>query len=202
MRKNIELRDDTYYDDLIYEVKRLAGFDVPVDFDISASIARRKDNIRVDEFVNGELISGYCMSPFQEDLFYITRNIGQKVNNLYISDDDLKMYPILVKFELADLEKRKIENELLKHLYSMIEEMGLTHAFSLGEDAEQCVCLNKNDNMWEVYMVERGISFEKDRFEDCFDACLKVIHHLADSKQMWEENRDKFVKVRKLTPKK
>lgn len=202
MRKNIELRDDTYYDDLIYEVKRLAGFDVPVDFDIWASIARRKDNVRVDEFINGELISGYCMSAFQEDLFYITRNIGQKVNNLYISDDDLKKYPILVKFELADLEKRKIENELLKHLCSMIEEMGLTQAFSLGEDAEQCVCLNKNKGIWEVYMVERGIAFEKDFFEDCFDACLKVIHHLADSKQMWEENRDKFVKVRKLTPKK
>ena len=197
MRKNIELRDDTYYDDLIYEVKRLAGFDVPVDFDIWASIARRKDNVRVDEFINGELVSGYCMSAFQEDLFYITRNIAQKVNG-FIGEEIFKKYPILVRFELADLEKRKIENELLKHLCSIIDEMGLTTYFSLGEDAEQRVCLNKNNNMWEVYIIERGITFDKDHFEDCFDACLKVIDHLADSKQMWEENRDKFIKVRNL----
>ena len=48
-------------------------------------------------------------------------------------------------------------------------------------------------------MVERGISFEKDLFKDCFDACVKVLYHLADSKQMWEKARDKFIKVRKLT---
>ena len=46
MNKSIELRDDTYYDDLIYEVKRLVGFDVPVNFDVWTSIAKRKDNIR------------------------------------------------------------------------------------------------------------------------------------------------------------
>lgn len=198
MRKNIELRDDTYYDDLIYEVKRLAGFDVPVNHDILESIARRKKDVIVNDIINGEPFTTYCISPFQEDLFYIRRNISQKVNARYISDEDLKKYPILVKFELADLEKRKIENELLKHLCSMIEEMELTQEFSLGEDAEQRVCLNKNNDMWEVYIIERSITFEKDRFEDCFDACLQVIHHLADSKQMWEENRDKFIKVRKI----
>ena len=202
MRKNIELKDDTYYDDLIYEVKRLAGFDVPVNHDILESIARRKKDVIVNDIINGEPFTTYCISPFQEDLFYIRRNISQKVNVFYINEEDLKKYPILVKFELADLEKRKTENELLKHLCSTIEEMELRHAFNLGGSAEQCVCLNKNNGMWEVYMVERGIPFEKDRFEDCFDACLKVIFHLSDSKQMWEEKRDKFIKVRKLTPNK
>ena len=202
MKKNIELRDDTYYDDLIYEVKRLAGFDVPVDFDIWASIARRKDNVRVDEFINGEPVSAYCMSPFQKDLNFINQKIAKKFNKLYIDFDELKKYPLLVELELIELEKRKIENHLLKYLCVIVEQMVPSYMFSLGGSSEQCICLNKNDNMWEVYMVERGIPFEKDRFEDCFDACLKVLYHLADSKQMWEENRDKFITVRKLTQKK
>lgn len=61
------------------------------------------------------------------------------------------------------------------------------HAFSIGEPAEQSVCLEKNGRMHTVYMVERGKRFEESQHESEREAHLKMIYHLAPSKADYTE---------------
>lgn len=81
------------------------------------------------------------------------------------------------------------EIQILTNLQTIINDMGLSHEFSLGESREQCVCLRKNENMWEVYVVERGIVFDKSTHEELNDACIEVIHQLSDSKEIFKEKK-------------
>lgn len=202
MDKGFKLKDSLYYSDLIYEIKKLAGFDMDVDFSVWERIAERKKDIRVDEKINGSLCTSYCLSPFQKDLFEIVREMSKKVGISFNGLEEISKYPLLVLDALAELENRDLENKMLIHLVSVVKDMGLENKFSLGEAKEQCVCLNKVNKIWEVFIIERDMTFEKDIFEDCFDACLQVIHHLADSKQMYEEATESFEMVKKLIPKK
>lgn len=197
-----ELKDPLYYDDLMCEIKGLAGYDIKYDGEIYLRITERERDIKVNKTANDAICIGYCLSPFNQELYEIVRGISKKVGRSFSSMNEISKYPLLVKVVLLELEKKKIENELLNHLKLVVKDMELEHAFSLGEGAKQCVCLNKNDNLWEVYIVERGTSFEKSVFEECYDACLEVIHQLADSKQMYEEAKENFVLVRKLMPNK
>ena len=103
------------------------------------------------------------------------------------------------KIEDIDNIVELLENQMLTYLQTIINDIGLSHKFSLGESREQCVCLNKNENMWKVYIVERGIVFDKSTHEELFDACIEVIHQLSDSKEMFKEQKEKFSKVKKLT---
>ena len=89
------------------------------------------------------------------------------------------------------------ENELLDWLQSIINQMGLSRDFSLGEASEQCVCLSKKEDKWEVYIVERGIVIEKTEHEELFDACIEVILQLSDSKDFFEEYKANFCRIRK-----
>ena len=114
--------------------------------------------------------------------------------------EQLRDFPTEVNAIIKELENKKIENEILIQLLLVINNMGCLYAFSLGKSREQCVCLNKNDKMWEVYLVERGIVFDKSVYEECIDACIEVIHQLADSKELFEEYKESFLKIKKLTP--
>lgn len=201
MKKGFKLKDSLYYSDLMYEIQKIAEFDMDVDFSILERITERKKDIREDNTTN-DTLTGYCLSPFQIELFEIVREISKKANVSFYSVDEIKNYPLLVLEQLAILDKKNRENILVNHLMSLVKEMGLEHAFSLGEDAEQCVCLTKKEEMWEVYMIERGMSFEKDVFEDCYDACLQVLNHLADSKKSYEESKENFSLIKKLIPNK
>jgi len=200
MNKGLELRDELYYSDLIFEIKNLAGFDidVDVDFKLYESIAKRRGDIIADDEQFSGLTNVFALSPFTEELFGIVKEISKRANTPIKNLTDISKYPQLVLNMCIELEKKDLENHLLINLNALVGKMGCKHAFSLGEDAEQCVCLNKVDDIWEVYIIERGMKFEKDTFEDCFDACLQVIHHLADSKQMYCEIVEKFTLVRKL----
>ena len=113
--------------------------------------------------------------------------------------EQLRDFPNEVNEKIKELENKKIENEILIQLLLVINNMGELFAFSLGESREQCVCLNKNGKMWEVYLVERGIVFDKSVHEECIDACIEVIHQLADSKELFEEQKERFLKIKKLT---
>lgn len=198
MGTKLELKDSLYYADLIYEIESLAGFNVDADFEVWQRITERKKDIRVKETVNDGLFIGYTLSPFQQELFEIVSEISKKVGSSFGGLEEISKYPLHVQDVLTDLEKKKMENEMLNHLNLIVKNMGLEYALCLGESRDQSICLNKRDNLWEVYIIEGGISFEKSSFEDCFDACLEVINLLADSKQMYEKAKENFVLVRKL----
>lgn len=193
MSKNFQLKDSLYYSDLIYEIKKIAKLDYAKDKETELRLRKRKVDV-VSKTRDGDTIRLYFeTSPFQEDVFRTVRNILKKSNESFNSVDEISNYPEAVNECLENLNKMNDENMVISCLVSVIQEAKLEHAFSLGEDCEQCVCLNKKDEIWEVYIVERGIFFEKDCYIDCFDACLQVIHHLADSKQCFEQVKKEFV---------
>lgn len=198
----MELKDLLYYSDLMYELQNIAGFDMDVDFDTLNRISERKKDIKTVENVNGTSLGAYSLSPFEQELFMIVKNISKKVGVSFKSVEEISKYPLAVMEALTELEKRQSENMMISHLKTMVADMGLEHSFSLGEPVEQCVCLNKNSEMWEVYLVERGNAFEKTSHEECYDACIKVLEHLSYSKQMFEKNKDDFSQVKKLSLKK
>ena len=198
----MELKDLLYYSDLMYELQNIAGFDMDVDFDTLNRISERKKDIKTVENVNGTSLGAYSLSSFEQELFMIVKNISKKVGVSFKSIEEISKYPLAVMEALTELEKRQSDNIMISHLKTMIADMGLEHSFSLGEPAEQRVCLDKNCEMWEVYLVERGNTFEKTSHEECYDACVKVLEHLSDSKQMLEKSKDEFSQVKKLSLKK
>ena len=198
----MELKDLLYYSDLMYELQNIAGFDMDVDFDTLNRISERKKDIKTVENVNGISLGAYSLSPFEQELFMIVKNISKKVGVSFKSVGEISKYPLAVMEAMTELEKRQSENMMISHLKTMVADMGLEHSFSLGEPAEQCVCLNKYSKMWEVYLVERGNAFEKTCHEGCSDVCIKVLEHLSHSKQMFEKNKDEFSQVKKLSLKK
>lgn len=204
MDKILELKDKLYYSDLMYEIRCLAGFDIDNDdyFKRRERIDERRRDIVVDDEELGGLVQTFALSPFTEELFEIVREISKIVNTPIKSLTDISKYPIQVIWTLNELEKKDLENHLLINLKSVITMMGLEHVFRLGTPSEQCVCLNKVDNVWEVYIVERGVSFEKALYEDCFDACLMVLNLLADNKQTHDVGKEILVLARKLVPNK
>ena len=195
MNKGVDLKDSFYYSDLIYEIKNLAGFDIDADVDSKfwERVTKRRSDIACDDVQSTGLTKVYGLSPYTEELFGIIKEIAKRANIQINSLTDISKYPLIVLDVLVLLKKKELENYWLINLVELVEQLGIKHAFSLGEDSEQCVCLNKKDTVWEVYIVERGQTFEKDIFEDCFDACLQVIHHLADSKQTYEQAKEEFV---------
>ena len=64
--------------------------------------------------------------------------------------------------------------------------------FSFGGPAEQNVCLEKIDNIWMVYFVERGMKFQEKESESLYGACIKVIDKLAYSNEISEYYTEKF----------
>ena len=202
MTKCLEVKDSLYYDDLMYELEKNAGFDVDGDYELWERIDERKKGIKIDDILCTTTLQNYCLSPFVKELVETVEWISDKTDDSFTSISDISHYPIIVIEALVQLEKKKLDNEMLIQLVSVVKDMGLENEFSLGHTTEQRVCLNKKDNLWEVYIVERGISYEKSVYEECFDACIEVINQLADSKQMYESAKEKFGIVRKLVPNK
>lgn len=82
------------------------------------------------------------------------------------------------------------ESVILQELKKVMEEMGLDDCYHLGNYAEQRICLFKKDNLWEVYVAERGLGHNKELFDSCLDACIEVIKQACDNKQDVEVGKE------------
>ena len=51
--------------------------------------------------------------------------------------------------------------------------------YSIGVPSEQKVCILKKDDIWEVFIVERGIEFDKTKHKECIDACIQVLNYCS-----------------------
>ena len=111
----MELKDLLYYSDLMYELQNIAGFDMDVDFDTLNRIAERKKDIKTVENVNGTSLGAYSLSPFEQELFMIVKNISKKVGVSFKSVDEISKYPLAVMEVLTELEKRQSENIMISH---------------------------------------------------------------------------------------
>ena len=93
-----------------------------------------------------------------------------------------------------------LTTEEILYLYSFIKTIKHfnvpDHTYHYGSYAEQCICINKNDeNMWEVYIVERGKIHNKKTFETFFDACLESIDYVSRTKDEHKEMIKYYKKV-------
>jgi len=101
-----------------------------------------------------------------------------------------------------------MENKNLKLIDLTIKEMIFLCSFAktikhygidgsiyhYGTYAEQKVCITKNNqNEWEVYIGERGKTFDKTTFESCFDACAELFKHGSRTKAEMLEMFDYYV---------
>jgi len=202
MKKNIELKDTLYYEDLIYAIKKIGNIEYTENKDTEERIRTRLQPVYDEKEKQENEIVGEELSDFELDLFLVIRKIGKRAGDPFKSIENIRKYPELIQKEILVLQDKKIENDILNHLKYVVENMGYKDYFHLGESAEQRVCLFKRNNLWEVYIVERGISFDKAVFEECFDACIEVINQLADSKETFEKGKESFSIIKKLIPQK
>ena len=194
---NLEVKDELYYIDLIADLKQISEIEEITDTIQNERICQRRKMLMIKDD-DGNL--KYRSSDYSVEFMNIAREVYIRAMGFDGLSwlEQLRDFPNEVNKMIKELENKRIENEILTQLLFVINNMGCLYAFSLGKSREQCVCLNKNDKMWEVYLVERGIVFDKSVYEECIDACIGVIHQLADSKELFEKQKDSFLKIKKL----
>lgn len=109
---NLELKDVLYYSDLIYEIKKLAGFEQEKNEEVETRILKRHEGI-VEEQENGPFRFLERLSAFQQELFEIVMGISKKAGVAFRGLREISKYPELVNEVLTELEikKNSIETE-------------------------------------------------------------------------------------------
>ena len=79
-----------------------------------------------------------------------------------------------------------LTREEIIYLYSLVKvsKMGLLPMnYSFENYQEWSICINKDRNMWQVYLCERGNKYDLETFEDIKDACIRVIWNCSYDKE-------------------
>lgn len=97
--------DPTYYCDLTYEIRKLAGFDIKDDPRILERIELRLRDVETVE--SG--ITCYQISDFSKDLFAFVMTIKKRSGVEFYSLEDISKYPELVSEELEKLSEKERE---------------------------------------------------------------------------------------------
>lgn len=87
------------------------------------------------------------------------------------------------------------EKTLLEELNKIIKEMNQEIYFSFNHPSEENVCLEKINNIWTIYIYERGIKHHIKEYETLYGACIKVIDLLALTNEQSEQYIDKFEQI-------
>ena len=100
MNKDLELKDVTYYSDLIYELKSLAGFKQQKNVEAETKILERHKGIVV-EMEDGPLRYTERLSAFQHDLFEAILPVIYRYYDMDSNGDTsmISCYGILVELE-------------------------------------------------------------------------------------------------------
>lgn len=104
MNENFEIKDALYYDDLIYEIKKLAGFPLTKDKSAEDRIIERF-KCTEEKHESGLILSR--LSTFEEELFEIIRGISKKVGLSFTSLSNISKYKEVVSEVIIELENKK-----------------------------------------------------------------------------------------------
>lgn len=197
MKKNLTIKDNLYYYDLISELKDKANIEKINDSEQKTRIEERRKIIETKDS-KGNL--KYITSPFASDLLSICKYISMPSKNSAIITtlNDLENHQKEVLEIIKELEKLNQENNTLLKLINIISNMGYINYFSLGTISEQRVCLTKENNSYQVCTAERGIIYDIKIFEKLENACICVINELSYSDKEFKENALKFKKIVKI----
>ena len=88
----------------------------------------------------------------------------------------------------------KDNNDLyIQILKNTLKQSDITDEFcSVGEYAEEAVCLERNTPSWIVYEGERGKKYNIKTHMNCREACYDVISRVAESSDAEKELKDSF----------
>lgn len=104
MNEKLEVKDELYYDDMIYEIKSLAGFQLIRDKSVEERIRERYKNV-LEEDPSGLLVSG--LSIFEEEIFEIIQGISKKVEISFTSLTNISRYEEAVNEVIIRLENQR-----------------------------------------------------------------------------------------------
>ena len=103
---NLEEKDILYYDDLIYQIKKLAGFEISIDEETNERIILREKPV-AEKDSEGIFTYLFKLSMFEEELFTVIRNISIKAGTSFESLDEISKYPELVNEAITEIKNKK-----------------------------------------------------------------------------------------------
>ena len=92
---------------------------------------------------------------------------------------------------MQPLEKEIEEKILLEELKKIIKELNIDY-FNFGGPKEEKLCLEKINNIWYVYYVEKAVKLYIEEFEKPYEACINVLDRLIINKKYKEEYKRKL----------
>jgi len=89
---------------------------------------------------------------------------------------------------------QKENNDLyLPILMKALQRSDIPEEFcSIGEYAEEAVCLERHDLSWVVYDGERGKKYNIKTYRNCKEACYDLMSRVAESDEAEKEMKDFF----------
>lgn len=128
-----------------------------------------------------------------------------KVND---ENDQIKVYPIYLKdftkytinletdideelglIELRFEPERKLrklseyEKLCLETLTLISNKYNIKSNYHIGLYKEDCICISKNNNIWEVYLAKNTNAYNVKHFDNCCDACIEIINIFFETKK-------------------
>lgn len=91
--------------------------------------------------------------------------------------------------------KTKITNEICLETLEEACKKYEMEEYSIGMPIEQRVCICKRKDNWEVFIVERGIEFDKVIHKECVDACINVIKYCSYSIDEFKDASSEFINI-------
>ena len=67
--------------------------------------------------------------------------------------------------------------------------------YSIGKSSERKVCLCKREDNWEVFILERGLEFDKTKHKNCFDACIDVLKCCSYSIDEFKDASNEYINI-------
>lgn len=84
------------------------------------------------------------------------------------------------------------DNMCLETLEETCKIYEMENDYSIENPIEQKVCICKRNDVWEVFIQEKGIEFDKTKHKQCIDACLEVIRQCSYSIDEFKDASNEF----------
>ena len=86
------------------------------------------------------------------------------------------------------------ENICFTALQSVLDNNDIpSHYYHFGEYAEECVCLEKIDHDWLVYIGEHGEHSNAISYSDMRSACIALLDNVAETEDQFRKMRAEFI---------
>ena len=91
---------------------------------------------------------------------------------------------------------RKSDQDTIQKMKDVLESNGIpAYYYHVGGYAEECVCLERTDSGWEVYIGERGNRYDAMTYSNVLSACTRVFDKVAESDEQYQKMRNEHMRL-------